>query len=239
MTFRALQGSRQTRAISRRPRSLDTEVPTEGIVMATSKRRKQQVKKASKTSQKPKRKRLPTLANLHKRHRGLTPAVCASYAEAASVCLSRHHHPPRSLSLRAPNGDSAREVEWPPPSKRTQDAWANRDDATRDGAYGVSLAVVETELGWVAVSRAETRTGADYYVGPRGTRDLEGVRRLEVSGVDDGDEAIVSRRVAEKVRQAQDGKSSLPAIASVVGFKAAVVVIREAVVVIREAPDAS
>lgn len=172
--------------------------------------------------------RLPELPNLHKRHRGLTPAVCASYAEAAGVCLSRHHYPPRSLSLTTPTGGGAREVDWKQPSKRTRDAWANRDDATRDGAYGVSLAVVEAELGWVAVSRAETRTGADYYVGPRGSTDLEEAHRLEVSGVDDGDEATVTRRVGEKVRQALDGKSNLPAIASVVGFKAALVVVREA-----------
>ncbi len=36
-------------------------------------------------------------------------------------------------------------------------SWRNRDDATRDGAYVVSLAVVERELGLVALSRSLTR----------------------------------------------------------------------------------
>lgn len=189
------------------------------------KQKKQPQKKGS--AQRSKVKRLPVLTELHQRHRGLTPAVCAAFAEAASVCFSRHHYPPRSITLNTPKSNVAREIDWQPPNKRTQDAWANRDDATRDAAYSVSLAVVEAELGWVAISRAETRTGADYYIGPRGSSDLESAYRLEVSGVDDGDEAAVNRRVGEKVRQALDGKSDRPAIASVVGFKLALVVIRE------------
>lgn len=173
--------------------------------------------------------RLPKLTDLHKRHRGLTPAVCAYYAEAASVCMSRHHEPPRELRVASPNGNTVRVAEWTEPRQRERLAWANRDDATRDGAYCISLAAVEAELGWVAISRAETRTGADYYVGPKDSIDLEDAYRLEVSGVDEGDDGAVNRRLGEKVRQALDGKSDLPAVATVVGFKAAVVVIREAI----------
>lgn len=173
--------------------------------------------------------RLPKLTDLHKRHRGLTPAVSAYYAEAASVCMSRHHEPPRELRVASPNGSTVRIAEWTEPDQRAERAWANRDDATRDGAYCISLAAVEAELGWVAISRAETRTGADYYVGPRGSDDLEEAYRLEVSGVDDGDDSAVNRRVGDKVRQALAGQSDLPAVATVVGFKAAMVVIREAI----------
>ena len=182
--------------------------------------------KASPTARE-RREPLPPLVSLHERHRGLTPAVCASYAEAASVCLSRHHEPPRDLRLTTPE-TRVREINWAKPDARTRDAWANRDDATRDGAYSVSMAAVEAELGWLAVSRAETRTGADYYVGPPGAVDLESAFRLEVSGVDEGDDAVVAHRVSDKIRQTREGSSSLPAIASVVGFKAALVVIRRA-----------
>ena len=175
----------------------------------------------------PRKGPLPALAELHQRHRGVTPAVCAAFAEAASVCLSRHHEPPRDLRLASPE-EVVREVNWTMPDDRTRDAWANRDDATRDGAYSVAMAAVEAELGWLAISRAETRTGADYYVAPPGTTDLESAYRLEVSGVDEGNDAVVAGRLSDKVRQTRDGASSLPAIASVVGFKAALVVIRRA-----------
>jgi hypothetical protein len=74
------------------------------------------------------------------------------------------------------------------------------------------------ELGLLAVQRAETRTGADYYMAPVPVTSLETAYRLEVSGVDHGDEKAVKRRLSEKVQQARRGSSNLPAIAAVVGF---------------------
>ena len=104
-------------------------------------------------------------------------------------------------------------------------AWNNVDDATRDGAYIIAIAVIEAELGMVALSRAETRTGADYYVGPPDTHDLENALRLEVSGVDRGSARIVRARLKEKIAQARRGASNLPAMASVVGFREAAILL--------------
>lgn len=99
-------------------------------------------------------------------------------------------------------------------------AWANTTDTTEIGAYGVAIAAVEVIDGLVAVARAETRTGADYYLGPPNeTReDLEKTLRLEVSGIDQSNPAALRTRLAQKVRQCQKGESVLPAIAVVVGF---------------------
>ncbi|MYD00209.1 MAG: hypothetical protein F4X13_13180 [Gammaproteobacteria bacterium] len=98
-------------------------------------------------------------------------------------------------------------------------AWNNADDATRDGAYILVVAAVEAELGMVALRRAETRTGADYYVGSPDTDDLESALRLEVSGVNAGDGRAVRGRLAQKLAQARRGISNLPAMAGVVGFR--------------------
>jgi hypothetical protein len=101
-------------------------------------------------------------------------------------------------------------------------AWANNDDTTRDGAYGLALAAVEITRGLVAVSRAETRTGADYYLGTPDAvlDDLEASIRLEVSGTDEGGESVINSRLRQKLEQASKGCSNLPAMALVVGFKA-------------------
>jgi hypothetical protein len=109
-----------------------------------------------------------------------------------------------------------------------RNAWANNIDATESGAYGVSLAAVEAERKLVAVRRAETLTGADWYVAPEGTTpdDLENCLRLEVSGVDSGGQSVVETRLKQKIEQARKGKSNLPAIASVVGFKERIVAIQ-------------
>jgi hypothetical protein len=78
----------------------------------------------------------------------------------------------------------------------------------------------------VAVRRAETGTGADYYVAPIGVAvdDLENCLRLEVSGIDRGDNVAIQQRLRQKLQQATAGNSNLPALASVVGFSAKSVV---------------
>lgn len=169
---------------------------------------------------------LPDLACLHLKHQGLTEAVCASYAEAAAVCLSRHHVPPVLVDMEIPavpdeptRETRTRRLTWQPPSERAVHAWGNRDDATRDGAYCVCLSVVEAELGLVAFERADVKTGADYYVGPPDTPDLETAFRLEVSGLDQGNRARLRARLKEKEDEARRGLSELPAIAGVVGFR--------------------
>lgn len=161
------------------------------------------------------------LQSLHERHIGLTPALSAVFAEAAAVCLARHHNSPVEMEIACSNGMSAWVVEFDPPDVRIWNAWANEIDATENGAYGVSLAAIEAEERLVAVKRAETLTGADWYVAPIGAsiQDLERCYRLEVSGVDVGGRAIVAARLRQKVDQTRRGASNLPAIAAVVGFK--------------------
>lgn len=161
------------------------------------------------------------LDSLHERHPGLTAALGRSYAEAASVCFSRHHQPPVTLSVKYNGEDNFRVVHFLVPDERVRNAHANAIDATETGAYGVSLAAVEAVAGLVAVRRAETLTGADWYIAPNGMQinDLENCIRLEVSGINAGVSSDIARRLREKVAQAARGASNLPAIAAVVGFK--------------------
>ena len=118
-------------------------------------------------------------------------------------------------------------AEWEPTDSRTKGTWANEIDATENGAYACALAAAEVSKGLVAVHRAETRTGADWYVAPKGKtfEDLEDCLRLEVSGVDHGPESAVLQRLKVKLKQAAAGESNLPAMAGVVGFKAALILL--------------
>jgi hypothetical protein len=162
------------------------------------------------------------LDGLHERHPGLTQALAQSYVEASYVCLARHHQPPVVFSVSHAGDVHQRIVSFLIPDERTRNAHANEIDATEIGAYGLSLAAVESVVGMVAVSRAETLTGADWYIAPGGEaiQDLESCVRLEVSGVNAGSSAEVNRRLREKIAQTKKGRSNLPAIAAVVGFKA-------------------
>lgn len=154
------------------------------------------------------------------RHVGLTPALAATYLEAACVCLDRYHVSPKEFLLKNEQSEKKALVVWEPPDDRCSAAWANLDDATRDGAYACAIASVELFLGFFAVRRAETLTGADYYISPvnKITDDLENCYRLEVSGTS-LDIYEAKKRLKRKVIQAKEGQSNLPAIAVIVGFQ--------------------
>ena len=160
--------------------------------------------------------------DLASRHPGVTNALGSTYTEAASVCLDRHHVSPVDISIDQNGIMQHATAYWARTDERTRGAWANEIDATEAGAYGIALAVVEISVRMVALRRAETRTGADYYVGPpdAAADDLENWLRLEVSGLDGGDEYAVRQRLREKIRQALRGVSNLPALAAVIGFRA-------------------
>ncbi|MEM9290810.1 MAG: hypothetical protein AAGD01_03945 [Acidobacteriota bacterium] len=170
------------------------------------------------------------LHDLHQRHPGLTPALAASYREAACVCFDRHHRSPILLRLETEDEwDLASEVlvRWPRSDERTLAAWANEIDTTEAAAYAVILAAVELISGLVAIGRAETLTGADYYLAPAGTalEDFENCYRLEISGLDRAPDSAVRRRLEQKLAQAARGQSQLPALAGVVGFDAKLILI--------------
>jgi hypothetical protein len=120
-------------------------------------------------------------------------------------------------------------VHWDTTNPRAHAAWGNQTDTTEVGAYTFAIASVELLRSLFAVSRAETRTGADYYLSasPTAPPDLEDCIRLEVSGTDTGDRAVIVRRVKQKLAQADKGESELPAIAVVVGFAQRLVLIQD------------
>ena len=168
--------------------------------------------------------------DLANRHPGVTRAIGDSYSEAARICLDRHHVSPIEISIETSAITHEAFAQWRRTDERERGAWANETDATESGAYGVALAAVELSVGMVAVRRAETRTGADYYIAPPNTNtdDLEAWLRLEVSGVDRGDHSILQQRLNQKIQQALDGQNNLPALATIVGFRAKRVAIARA-----------
>ena len=164
------------------------------------------------------------------RHPGLTEALADALTEAAAVCLGRHHHSPTEFDVESGDIHTAAVVRWQRVNERVRRAWRNEIDATEWGACACALAAVELLDGLVAVGRAETKTGADYYIAPVAgsgppvdIHHFDDCLRLEVSGVDRGSEGAVNKRLGEKLMQAAVGDSDLPAMACVVGFKAKLV----------------
>jgi len=168
--------------------------------------------------------------DLWTRHPGVSFGLSQCYWEAAQVCLDRHHPPPKVTFKLEDNANvQLVAVSWTATSSSLKSAWANKDDTTEAAAYCLALGAIEQSRGLVAVSRAETRTGADYYLSPSGSlsQDLEAAIRIEISGMDRGTDGEIQARLSSKVNQAAKGKSNLPAIASVVGFAALKIVSKD------------
>lgn len=166
--------------------------------------------------------------NLAARH-AIDPHQLQGYANAAKVQLEKHHQPPTQFEVTSKGETYDYSVEWVPVDDLLRRSYNNADDATRDGAYVMAFAAVEDIEGMVGIARADTKTGADYYVAPVGSSpdDLEMAFRLEVSGTN-GPESVVRQRLKEKQQQTRDGIGTEPAIAAVVGFKAKLILLERA-----------
>lgn len=160
------------------------------------------------------------IQGLWERHRGVSRGIASAYSEAVSVCLHKQHSAPVHYDLRDNNDHHEAVVEWEAPTAELIDAWGNDIDVVEWAAYGLALAGMELTRGLVALGRAETKSGADYYLGlaDDGPNDLETVKRLEVSGVGAGAEAAIQSRLKKKLLQTAQGASDVPAVASIVGF---------------------
>jgi hypothetical protein len=162
------------------------------------------------------------ISNLDDRHPGLTPAVASCYHEAARICLDRHYSSPVSVVIDSEGNQTQVLIHWNAADARCKAAHAYEMKATEKGAYACALAAVEVTQGLVAIHQAESKTGADYYMGTfdQPMDDLENSLRFEVSGIDRCNQRAVNTRLAMKILQARSGKSNLPALAGVVGFEA-------------------
>ncbi len=166
--------------------------------------------------------------DLAERH-DIDPHQLQGYANAAKVRLGTHHTPPVDFELISKGETVVYEVKWTPVDDKLRRSYNNGDDAKRDGAYVMAFAAVEDLEGMVSIARAETKTGADYYVAPSGSNpaDLESAFRLEVSGTD-GTHAEIRQRLKEKQEQTRKGTGAEPAIAAVVGFKNKLIMVERA-----------
>jgi hypothetical protein len=160
--------------------------------------------------------RFTTLSQRHY----LTKAASDSLSEAARVCLDRHHTPAQDFEISSKSERLTARANWKPSDEKTRATWANKVDATEAGACCLALAAIELTHACVTIGRADTGTGADYYLSAIGSdaEDFEAAFRLEVSGMDKSTTAALRARLSQKVQQAKDGNSNLPAVASVVAF---------------------
>jgi hypothetical protein len=149
-------------------------------------------------------------------------AVYGSFlAEAASHCLRCNDHASPVILHITGNLSTSGSLTWDGAGERDDRTWADLQEATEYGAYGVAIIVALPLTEMPRVERSAKGTGVDYWVGDG--KDQRGIfqraARLEVSGILNGDEAKIAARLQEKLTQTKRSDTTgMPAYVTIVEF---------------------
>lgn len=150
---------------------------------------------------------------------GLTSQMGGALAQAAAVCLEDQEHTVGvSLSVSGVFTKSFA-VHWPEVSDQTRRCYNDPEEATEWGACGVAILLVLALTDYTVVERSRKGTGFDYWLGHEDD-DLpfQHKARLEISGIRNGNNSAIDRRVKQKLLQTVPTDGPLPALIVVVEF---------------------
>ena len=152
---------------------------------------------------------------------GVSAAYGSFLAEAASNCLRCNDHVNPVLLHVTGDASTSGSLKWDDPNAADEGTWADLQEATEYGAYGVAIIVALPLTEKPRVERSPRGPGVDYWLGDG--KDQRGIfqraARLEVSGILNGDEAKIAARLKEKLAQtSRSDKTGLPAYVTVVEF---------------------
>jgi hypothetical protein len=150
----------------------------------------------------------------------VTEAYATVLGEAAAVCLEENAH--TSGVALAVDGMSKEtfELNWATLRTAHRKTYADLQDATELGAYGVALLIVRQLTGKTVVERSVKGGGFDWWVGDPDPSGLpfQGKARLEVSGILKDRDGSLNPRMKQKRNQTDPSDSLGPAILAVVDF---------------------
>ncbi len=134
---------------------------------------------------------------------GITAAYGSFLAEAASFCLYSNEHPNPVLFAVTGDVSTSRNFGWGEVDQQFSRTWADLQEATEYGAYGIAVVIAVDLTGYPYVERSVRTTGIDYWLGDgsdeRGV--FQRTARLEVSGILVGDDNDIVARLKTKLTQ--------------------------------------
>ena len=162
------------------------------------------------------------MLNLNDLGNGIFPAISASrgkaLAEAGGVCLeSQNHKRDVRLSVRG-HSNNRYSLTWPSITAQSRRTWNDPEKATEEGAEGIAALLAKKEIGYAVLQRSAKGLGFDYWIGDDSSLPFQNKARLEVSGIRQGNDAVVKARVRQKMNQTSRSDGMLPAYIIVVEF---------------------
>lgn len=151
--------------------------------------------------------------------RGLSPKRGGAFAEAAVVCFEDCGH--LSGVMMSVDGDDDRTLtmSWDAPHETSRPSWADTQEATENGAYGVAALLVISFTDYYISQRSFKGPGFDFWLTRTPSSALfQDALRLEVSGTRRGPREIAAR-VRQKRQQASvSAHTGIPSLVIVVDF---------------------
>jgi len=164
-------------------------------------------------------------SSLKQGYPGITSALGETFAEAAAVCLEDQNHIPEAPLVIKGHANTTYNLSWEPTNDQQKRAWADLQDATEQGAYGIAALLIAQCTDLHVVERSEKGTGFDFWLAKKvaGEDDnpnfLQNRERMEVSGILSGTDAQINARIKEKVAQtSQSDGMGIPAWVAVIEF---------------------
>ena len=149
----------------------------------------------------------------------LSAIRCADFSEAAAVCLDVQGH--QSGKILAVEGDLTGQFEliWSKVSQQMKDSRSDMEDTVESGAYCLAMLVIEKMTKLKVTKQSQKRTGFDYWLGDTQGIGMQGLARLEVSGILKGTKGQINQRLKEKVEQTKKSDNlNIPAYIVIVEF---------------------
>lgn len=152
---------------------------------------------------------------------GISAVYGSFLAEAASHCLKFHDHADPIIIDITGDVCAMACLKWCDSVARDDDTWADLDEATEYGAYGVAIVLALPLTHTHRVQRSAKGTGIDYWLGNEEHQSgiFQRTARLEVSGILRGNKNKIVARLREKLIQTnRSDNTALPAYVVIVGF---------------------
>jgi hypothetical protein len=151
------------------------------------------------------------LTLLREVHPLLPESTAAELVHRAALALQRRHRPGVQLTATVDGVVTTGSIAWTACSPTDADQ-LDRHRVTEDGAEAVALSLVHAERGWTVRRRLQRGEHADWLL----RDDRQQLVALEISGTDDGDDAV---RMQEKLAQVLRNDDATQRAACVVRFR--------------------
>jgi hypothetical protein len=149
----------------------------------------------------------------------LTEYMGGMMRECCMLCLEDSgHHSGVEMQLKG-SFNNLFTVHWTGiVDDQMRDCYGDPDEVTEQAACGIALLLIPRLTGHVVIGRSFKGTGFDYWIGEASDRPFKRKARLEISGIRQGDDRAVRKRVDAKKRQTDPSDGSYPAYVAVVEF---------------------